>query len=370
MFSGEVCGCSSGSSGSPAPSRSGTGGNEDRSHPAPASGVPAAAALWTSSRGAWGGLWRPAEAGGPAREDSYNYIHRRVPGPAAPANHQERAGGEAGRPLSGREAFLPKGAPGAKGRRGRAAWALHAPPPLLRRVPAGRSGSRAPVAPGARRRPLAQGCARPALPPPGWGSGARRLGAATNALGGASASRTAGASRAELAASWGWRATAGSLDSAGGGFATPTPGARAGLRPSVSPPTLPGLWSSSHSMCRWGWKAMRASTRGAGLSGRACPALPGILTPVPRALRPASPPSLSPPRGRSGTLERPPPESGSAGHVFADPRVRSNKTGYKGTQLNRLFWSSPREGMEVNGQSVNRFQSQSRPPFRLTTGPS
>ena len=80
-------------------------------------------------------------------------------------------------------------------------------------------------------------------------------------------------------------------------------------------------------------------------------------------------PSLSPSRGRNGNAGEAASESGSAGHVSCETLgVRSNKTGYKGTQLNRLLWSSPREGMEVNGQSVNRFQSQSRSPFPLTTG--
>ena len=111
------------------------------------------------------------------------------------------------------------------------------------------------------------------------------------------------------------------------------------------------------------------SRRGAGLRGAR---LPGAARdPYSGALCSAaglSSPPLSPPRGRNGNAGEAASESGSAGHVSCETLgVRSNKTGYKGTQLNRLLWSSPREGMEVNGQSVNRFQSQSRSPFPLTT---
>ena len=111
------------------------------------------------------------------------------------------------------------------------------------------------------------------------------------------------------------------------GFATPTPGARTGLRPGFHSGllshrrTFPGLWSNLRSVCRWGWKAMRRlSRRGAGLRGAR---LPGAAQDPDSGARCSaaglSSPPFPRPEGETGTLERPPPRAAQQGMFLVRP---------------------------------------------------
>lgn len=223
----------------------------------------------------------------------------------------------------GRGGFPPEGSSRGEGEAGPRGPGLFTPlpsPPPASTCRA--SGSRAPAAPGARR-PLARAAPSRALPPPGWGSGARRLGAATKRPRGA---RPRPGRRERLRRSSlllrGWRSDCGQPGQCRRWVSPPPPPEReraSGLLSHRRP--LPGLWSSSHSMCRWGWKAMRRlSRRGAGLRGAR---LPGAArdpdSGAPCSAAGLSSPPFPRPEGEAGTLERPPPRAARQGTFLVRP---------------------------------------------------
>ena len=220
------------------------------------------------------------------------------------------------------------GAPGEEGRRGPRG------PGLLPPLPA---RSSAEYLPDARLqghlRPLAPARARCAEPGPSAG----RLRAATKVPKGASAAQTAGADRGRSSLLLGGRRKNCWQPGQSRRCVSPPPYPEsAGLRRGrfysrllSRRQTFPGLWSSWHRVCRWGWKAKRCSSQGVpgaarGRGARACGALLGILTPVSGAPRPASPrlPSLSPPGDRNGDAGGTALESGSEGQVSSESKSR------------------------------------------------
>lgn len=103
-------------------------------------GASAAAGLWPEPALRRGGLWPTCWSCGPAREDSYNYIHRRVPGTRGVSQSRSAGCGRGG----GREARSAARGPGQLSSQGellgrggggaRAAWGPSRPSPSALRT--------------------------------------------------------------------------------------------------------------------------------------------------------------------------------------------------------------------------------------------